>query len=351
MQLNFEPLSKATRLLIEVGLEPLQGTRFQPTTFPNMGAASYTTGGGKSMLLVESAQSMANRLESVCWDEVADDWVDALRVKPPSKGIPLVRVVEEKTGEILTNSVLAAHRLNSPYILEQKDDDAVKRIQSLLEGCLLLEGDGQADRRKFVKLLLKLDPNSLLHGVFIAKKDIGGGRLRLPRALSAFIEAEGVKIVASGGVKHDEVNPGGGIEDSDSSKKGYKSIPFSRDEWTAEKITAYFNLDLSMIRSYGFDQASESFLIGLALFKIRKFLSEGLRLRTACDFQVAEGGQAFQASKRSEGNQDSEDCPVPKLADLEAGMPALIQKVPAFQEAESIVVRAQVKKTAKKESK
>jgi CRISPR-associated protein Csb1 len=36
------------------------------------------------MLLVESAQSMANRLEAVCWDTVADDWVT------PLKGLPVV---------------------------------------------------------------------------------------------------------------------------------------------------------------------------------------------------------------------------------------------------------------------
>ena len=61
------------------------------------------------MLLVESAQSMANRLEAVCWDTVADDWVT------PLKGLPLVKV-KDKAGKPLTNSVLEAHRLNSPYI-------------------------------------------------------------------------------------------------------------------------------------------------------------------------------------------------------------------------------------------
>src|SRR5207253_6245313 len=49
--------------------------RFQPTGFPDLGAATYDGPEGKKMLLVESAQSMANRLEGVCWDTVAHDWV------------------------------------------------------------------------------------------------------------------------------------------------------------------------------------------------------------------------------------------------------------------------------------
>src|SRR5579875_670414 len=74
MPLDFTALDKAQRLLIEAKLKPLQGTRFQPTGFPNLGAATYQGPGGVDMLLVESAQSMANRLEAVCWDEVNDDW-------------------------------------------------------------------------------------------------------------------------------------------------------------------------------------------------------------------------------------------------------------------------------------
>mgnify|MGYP001555964026 FL=1 len=65
MPLDFTALKDAPRLLVEAKLKPLQGTRFQPTGFPNLGAATYQGPGGVDMLLVESAQSMANRLESV----------------------------------------------------------------------------------------------------------------------------------------------------------------------------------------------------------------------------------------------------------------------------------------------
>ena len=73
MPLDLAPLDAAPRLLIEAELAPLQGTRFQPTGFPNLGAATYKAPNGVDMLLVESAQSVANRLEAVCWDEAAND--------------------------------------------------------------------------------------------------------------------------------------------------------------------------------------------------------------------------------------------------------------------------------------
>jgi CRISPR-associated protein Csb1 len=203
MPLDFASLKDTPRLLIEAPLKPLQGTRFQPTGFPNLGAAEYEGPGGVRMLLVESAQSMANHLEGycrttgqpICWDPVADDWVE------PLKGLPVVKVVD-KDGQALTNSVLEAHRINSPYILEGKD----KSVFDELRGRLAEMEEGRIDIRKLASTLLKLDPNALLHGVFLAKKELAGGRLRLPRALSAFIEAETVQVATSGGVKNDSVN-------------------------------------------------------------------------------------------------------------------------------------------------
>ena len=213
---------------------------------------------------------MANRLEAVCWDEVADDWVE------PLKGLPLVKVVD-RAGAPLTNSVLEAHRLNSPYILEGKDRSSrpAKRPAR--------RHGGRSGRHPQTRgSALEMDSNALLHGVFLAKKDLAGGRLRLPRVLSAFIEAEGVGVAASGGVKNDTVNPSG------DTAKGFGNVPFARDEYVANRIVAYFNLDLAQIRGFGLGGRVERLLIALALFKIRRFLEVGLRLRTACDLE-AEG--------------------------------------------------------------
>src|SRR5690606_15709330 len=101
------------------------------------------------------------------------------------------------------------------------------------------------------------------HGVFLAKKDLAGGRLRLPRALSAFIEASDVKVAASGGVKNDSVNPSG------DTAKGFGNVPFPRDEFVSAEINAYFNLDLAQLRGYGLGYDVYTLLVALALYKIR----------------------------------------------------------------------------------
>lgn len=269
MSLELKELSESPRLLIEVHLRPVQGSRFQPTGFPNLGHAAYEGPDGLRTILIESAQSMANRLEAVCWNEAADDWADPLR------GLPLVKVVD-KDGKALTNSVLEAHRLNSPYILESKD----RTVFDMLRKRLANMEEGRVDVGELARVLLRFDINSLLHGVFLAKKDLAGGRLRLPRALSAFIEAEDAQIAASGGVKNDTVNPSG------DTSKGFGNVPFARDEWTSKKIIAYFNLDLRQIRSFALGLEAENLLVAIALFKIQAFLDVGLRLRTACDLEL-----------------------------------------------------------------
>lgn len=307
-------LATAPRLLLEAHLRPVQGTRFQPTGFPNLGAATYEGPGGERMLLVESAQSMANRLETVCWDKSSDDWVGPLR------GLPLVKVVrksKDKDGkeidEPLTNTLLEAHRINSPYVLEGKDKSVFQTLKSALADM----EEGPVDLKRLAAVLLKLDPNALIHGVFLAKSELAGGRLRLPRALSAFIEAADVREAQSGGVKNDHVKPGKGGEGQTSSE-GFGNVPFARSEFTSPKITAYFNLDLAQVRAFGLGEAVSELMIALALFKIVALLHSGLRLRTACDLEVKESGVII---KRPAG------FVLPTLAELESELPRLIEGV------------------------
>ena len=265
--MSVDPLSGIPRLLFEIPLAPLQGNRFQPTGFPGLGAATFQAAGGQT-LLVESAQSMANRLELTCWDEAAQD------LRSELAGLSHVRVLRE--GRFLTDTILESHRLNSPYLLEGKDRRFFDELKSQLGG---LEA-GPIDRKKFADTLLRYDVGSLLHGVFLAKKDLAGGRLRVARALTAFIEAYGVRVAASGGVKNDHVNPQG------DTKSGFGNVPFARDEFTAEKITLFVNLDLGQVRGYGLGESVNRLLTLLALYKIRALIDGNLRLRTACDFRV-----------------------------------------------------------------
>lgn len=269
MNIDYTILDKAPRLLIEAELKPLQGNRFQPTGFADLGAARYKAPDGTEMLLVESAQSVANRLEFSIWDDAKDDLIEELQ------GLSYIRV-KNPDGSLLTNSILEAHRINSPYILEGKDKSVFDMIKKDAAGMEI----GPVKLNTLAKLILKYDANALLHGVFLAKSELAGGRLRLMRALSGFIEASDVSVAESGGVKNDRVDPGG------DTKKGFGNVPFHRTEFTAKRITAYFNLDLALLRGYGLPEGATQMLIALALLKVRRFLSTGLRLRTACDLDL-----------------------------------------------------------------
>jgi CRISPR-associated protein Csb1 len=275
MTTPFDSLKDAPRLLMEVRLRPIQGYRFQPTGFPDLGPArykAYRNGDTAEMLLVESPQSVANRLEKVCWDTAAED------LFPELQGMPYVRV-NRPDGSHLTNSILEAHRLNSPYILESADTTVFNKLR---EEVGVMEV-GPVDIRRLAQTVFKYDPNAVLHGVFLAKKELAGGRLRMPRLLSGFIEALDVQDAANGGVKNDHVNPKG------DTSAGFGNVPFHRTEFTAKELIAYFNLDLAQLRGYRLDAAAEEFLIALALFKINRFLKSGLRLRTACDLEPVDG--------------------------------------------------------------
>jgi CRISPR-associated protein Csb1 len=269
MAINFQVLQDAPRLLLQAKLKPLQGHRFQTTGFADLGPARYTLPDGTEMLLVESVQSVANRMELSCWSQKDDDLIKELN------GLPYIRVTKQDDSK-LTNSILEAHRINSPYILEGDDTSLIDKLKTETDSMM----KGPVNIRKLAKLILKYDPNALIHGVFLAKSELAGGRLRLPRLLSGFIEASDIRTAESGGVKNDRVDPTG------DTKKGFGNVPFHRTEFVAKEIISYFNLDLAQIRGYGLEECASNLIIALSLLKIRRFLSTGLRLRTACDLEM-----------------------------------------------------------------
>jgi CRISPR-associated protein Csb1 len=147
MTLDLTPLDHARKLLLSVPLKPVQGHRVQPTGFPDLGAATFQANDAPC-LLVESAQSMANRLEATAWDPATNELQACL------KGLSYVRV--ERGGEYLTSSITEAHRLNSPYILEGKDRSFVEQITDSLGAV----AEGPINRKQLAETLLRYDANS-----------------------------------------------------------------------------------------------------------------------------------------------------------------------------------------------
>lgn len=262
------------RTVLTVDLKPLVGTRFQPTGFPDLGAAEFGRGEDRR-LLVESAQSMANRMEASTWDEARSDQVAELN------GLPYVRIVDGD-GQFLSSSRLEAHRLASAYIMDGNVNGGKGR--EWLRERLGLAAGKPLDHRAVARACFALDPLSLVHGVFFAQKP-WPWQPKIARAVTSFIEADGALPAVSGGVKRDivinEAKEGATAE-------GYGMVPHHRVEYTAEKITAYFAIDHAQLRSYGLSPMATALLEALVNFEIGTLLDGGLRLRTACDLEVVD---------------------------------------------------------------
>jgi CRISPR-associated protein Csb1 len=259
------------RTVLEADLAPLAGALFQPTGFPDLGPAEF----GDHALLVESAQSMANWLEGTTWDDARSDQVAELGA------LPYVRIVSPE-GDFLSSSRLEAHRLASAYIMQ----GAIGSVtgEKWMEERLGLAKGRPLDYRAVARACFKLDPVSLVHGVFFARKS-WPWQPKIARAVTSFIEASGVLPAVSGGVKRDIVinEAKGGA-----TAEGYGTVPHHRVEYTAAKITAYFTVDHAQFRSYGLSEPATALLEALADFEIATLLDHGLRLRTRCDLVVRE---------------------------------------------------------------
>ncbi|MFN0102074.1 MAG: type I-U CRISPR-associated RAMP protein Csb1/Cas7u [Bryobacteraceae bacterium] len=323
----FENLKDTARLLIEQDLYPVQGDRFQPTGFADLGAADYKRADGKRMLLVESAQSVANRLEKTCLKG------DGPHITTELDGIPYVVAKLNGAVETETSSLIEAHRVNSPWIIsdESFQADFVKRA-AYEKGKPLMWS-------RIAAALFHYDPNSLIHGIFMA--NLGDGRVRFPRALSGFVEASDIVEAVSGGVKNNALDPTGKIRAKDYDKDVYGNVPYARVEYTARSIVAYFNLDLALIRGFELPKPAYTLLVALSLLKVRRFLSTGLRLRTACDltpsgpfrvrapegFDVPDEAALLGAVKEAMG-----DC---RKADLFANPPVTLLNTTSVAKADS----------------
>jgi CRISPR-associated protein Csb1 len=324
-------LPSSARYLLAAELKPLQGQKFQPTGFPDVGAGVFKTPSNQEFLAVESHQSVANRLESAIWDDATQDLI------PPVKGLSYVRIVDEN-GTFLSASVLEAHRLNSVYV--EKSTLNGTTFSDLLKTEIGFDTNRPFSRERLVKVLAKYDVGCLLHGVFLESI---AGVLRIPRALSGFIEAENIERVQTGGVKNDRVRATNDEEAGQTASTGFGNVPFHRTDFVAEKIVAYFSLDLDQVRSYRLGKEFESLLFALSVVKIQGFLARGLRLRTACDLE------ASHVTVRGGGQ-------LPSLDEAEKVLPELIAKVakagmfasPAITTATYTVGAGKPPKTARK---
>lgn len=286
-----------SRMIIRAELEPMTGSRFQPTGFPDLGAAVFERPVGdktERCILVESNQSMANRLEGMAWDAGNQSPLGLL------DRLPWVRVVADDDDRYLTSSRTEAHRLASAFVKSSSMADGTLMLDEF-KTRMALKDDTPLAPRTIALEIFKLDPLCLIHGVFFADPKLPG-QPKVTRALTASIEARDIYEAVSGGVKRDQVRHSLSDKEDGGTKEGYGSVPFSRVEYTAREIEATFVLDLALLDSLGLPDPARELLEALALWEVRTLLDGGLRLRTACDLGLA-AEPLLELRPRAEGGE------------------------------------------------
>lgn len=272
-------LATEARLILNARLSPTVGSTFQPTGFPDLGAAEFSrpSGNGRqAAVLVESVQSLANRLEDRAWNATENKPVGAVA------GLPYLEI-RDADERFLTSSRTEPHRLAGAYVKNALIDGAP--AGDWMIGRLGVDENVPIDWTAVYRGIFELDPLCLIHGVFFSDPQWAKyGNPKVRRAVTAVMEARGVQPVVSGGVKRDDVRPK--VGDNRGSKEGYGFVPFGRTEYTAEEIVFDVAIDLEQIRGYGLAEAETELLTTIALWEVRALLDRPLRLRTACDLKV-----------------------------------------------------------------
>ena len=296
-------------LVLTATFEPIGSDRFQPAGFPEIGHVIYKAprkdGTTENVCIVDSAASMANHLESVCMRGPHDfELVDDLNGMPYIRcvtGDPINDTLPHDKRKVVVTSLTEGHRIASSYFIkgvmlkgdakamrEGKNGQAKEEYKLehyLIEKFgIVLPGSKKAHPPvekwwDVFKTIFELDPNSLVHGVLFPQWQI-----KIPRALTAHLEAFGAARVDRSGVKFDRLG------------KTTSGQPiFAVDDVTAGSIRATFVLDISLIQSFGrmkkdgdeetqlgLSENQREFLIALALWKIKKLTEDAFRFRSDC---------------------------------------------------------------------
>ncbi len=285
---------RESRLTLRATLKPASGLdRFQPAGFPEIGHVIYDAPRPdrqkERVCVVDSAASMANHLESVCLaSEHSLDLVDELAGMPyvecrTDAGWPDIAADDKGPRQLVVTSLSEGHRLASTYFLDGKvgsGRDAGK-FQDTLRGEFGIFDLGNKSHPlpdqwwTVFRTIFRYDPNSLVHGVLFPAMGI-----KLPRMLTAHMEAFGASRVRTSGVKFDRLE-----------KTSSGQPIFSVDEETASEIVATFVIDLALLRSFGrgnhgLNTAQKEFLLAFALWKIERLLRGPFRYRSNCDLEL-----------------------------------------------------------------
>lgn len=287
-----QALEGPSPLVLTARLAPVAGlNRFQPAGFPEIGHVIYKApradSHSENVCIVDSPASMANHLESVCMRGPHD-----YELAAELTGMPHVRCLVAPAGEqreVIATSLTEGHRIASDLLLDgavlvngETKGQTLRQLLASQMGVALANGKNAHPPAenwwKVYSTLFLYDPNALVHGVLFPKWNI-----KIPRVLTAHLEAFGAARVDRSGVKFDVLQ---------ATKSGQPI--FSVDDETAREIRATFIIDVAQVRSFGrarggamlgLNDSQKKFLIALTLWKIDTLLATPFRFRSGCQLE------------------------------------------------------------------
>lgn len=237
---------------------------------------------------------MANRLEEVCFSNRYEGVL-----KDTFEGLPYLRAEAGKDNNRVfkTSSTLDGHRFASDFLAKGKANfgNGEQTLAEFIKTSLDISQDGKtmpvARIPDVFKLVMELDPMSLIHGFQISNEQISFVGLRLARSLTASIIGLDCERLSVPGIKFNV-----GQVESESGQ-----AIFQKPRITAKKIEARFSIDVSQLASLRLDalqrngqpgqyqHARFQLLLAIALWKVAAFLDllrVELSLRTECKLRL-----------------------------------------------------------------
>ncbi|MGH8906931.1 MAG: type I-G CRISPR-associated RAMP protein Csb1/Cas7g [Egibacteraceae bacterium] len=265
------------RVLATIALAPLQGRRFQPASYANLGPALFTTPDGLRCLQIDGHAAVANWLEATGWNDNRD------QPHPVLEGLPFVRVTDGERP--LTSSRTDSHRLASAYVLNAKTAQGQEFRARFVEECGLMP-ERPIDWERVARVCFRYDPLALLHGVFFSqgtkKEKPIPGNPKFARIVSGFVEAEEVLPASRGGLRADRVAPG--KSEGRTAEQGYGHVPLPiTDDYTAGRITLYWSLDRAALWATRLPEPARQLLERIGQWQLRRLVDAPIKPRTFCD--------------------------------------------------------------------
>jgi CRISPR-associated protein Csb1 len=339
-------------VVLVANLAPVAGLdRFQPAGFPEVGHVIYKAPRTENdefweenVCIVDSAASMANHLEAVCMRgphdyELAEELAGMPYLRCVTGGLQNGKLPPEKR-EVVVTSLTEGHRIASTYFLDGQCIESAGQLATTQKQGKGKSKGNETVPKQFKQILVdkfgivlpdskkahppsekwwnvfstifRYDPNTLVHGVLFPQWQI-----KIPRVLTAHLEAFGAGRVDRSGVKFDRLG------------KTTSGQPiFAVDDATAREIRATFILDVALVRSFGrkngdavlgLSDKEKEFLVALALWKIRRLFEQPFRFRSGCHLKcvgLKHGEDQVEIQVDIKGAIDAAGFEEPRITDV-----------------------------------